>query len=282
MKAKGPGIIPMIIILLACICLTAVLFYNIGARSQKERPTAVSVSPPLPPPVPAPVVIKKPRALRPRVAIVMDDLGYNVNNLDDVLAIGQPITFSVLPNLKFSRQAAKTAHQKGYEVILHLPMESTRNDVRMEPDTIGLGMGEEGILAVLEKDIDSVPYLTGVSNHMGSKATADSYVMKTVMGRLNEKDLYFFDSLVTPKTVCKGAAADAGIRFARRDVFIDNSSDPASIEKAMMDLRKIATKRGWAIGICHYRKSTIKVLATVMPKFAADGVEFVYLSELVK
>jgi len=282
MKARGPGKLPIIIILLACICLTAVLFYNIGVHSQKERPTAVLVSPPPPTPVPVPAVMKKPGAPRSRIAIVMDDLGYNVNDLDDIFAIGQPITFSILPNLKFSRQTAKTAHQKGYEVILHLPMESTRNDVRMEPDTIGRGMGEEGILATLKKDIDSVPYLTGVSNHMGSKATADGYVMKTVMGRLNDRGLYFFDSLVTAKSVCKGVALDTGLRFAKRDVFIDNSSDPASIEKAMVDLRKIALKRGWAIGICHYRKSTIRVLASVMPKFAADGVEFVYLSELVR
>ena len=72
------------------------------------------------------------------------------------------------------------------------------------------------------------------------------------------------------------------MRFAKRDVFLDNSNDPEAIAVCLYDLRRLAQKRGWAIGICHYRKNTIKVLAKVMPEFAADGIDFVYLSDLVK
>lgn len=275
-------------ILAAVVSLTALLSYNLGVHSERARAAGKDAPPKL--------ALKgeyhagkRPQEKRiaklakaPKIAIVMDDFGYNVNELDEIFAMKEPITFSVLPNLQFSGTVARTAHQNGYEVILHLPLESERKDVREETGTIRASMGEEGALDVLEKDIASVPYLSGVSNHMGSRATADESLMETIMSRLKRRDLYFFDSIVTDKTVCAGAAAKAGIKFGKRDVFLDNSGDTEAIKKAMTDLRRIAFRRGWAVGICHYRPNTIRVLASAMPDLAAEGVKFVYLSELVK
>ena len=111
------------------------------------------------------------RFANPRIAIVIDDFGYSLNNVDQVLIIKEQVTFSVLPHLKYSRQIAGAAKSKGYEVILHMPMEANRKDIQPEKDTITTSMSSKEVTAKLKAALDSVPGATGVSNHTGSKAT---------------------------------------------------------------------------------------------------------------
>lgn len=227
-----------------------------------------------------PSMVKK--FANPKIAIVMDDFGYNKNNLDELFNIKEPITLSILPDLKYSREIADLARSHGYEVILHLPLESHRKEVREELDTIKTGMSGKEVLARLTKEIESVPGLDGVSNHMGSKATEDKALMTTILTCLKKNSLYFFDSLTSEKSVCREVAGAVGVRYARRDMFLDNTNDTNYIEEQLLKLRKFAFRNGRVIAICHDRKTTIAVLSKIMPEMVRDGVKFVYLSELAK
>lgn len=218
----------------------------------------------------------------PKVAIVVDDFGYNMNNLDRLFAVKRAVTFSVLPNLPYSKRIASLASSKGYEVILHLPLESNDLAAPAETGTIKTGMDEKEILALLDKDIASVPGLSGVSNHQGSKATEDKRSMSIVLSGLKKRSLYFFDSLVTDKSVCREVAARWKVPYAKRDIFLDNENSPEYIEKQMLSLRRAAFKYGSVIAVCHDRKNTITVLNKMMPELAEEGIRFVYLSEVVK
>lgn len=219
---------------------------------------------------------------RPRVAIVIDDFGYSKNNLDTFFGLKQPVTLSILPGQPYSREVAMLAKARGFEAILHLPLESGRNDVAEEADTIRSGMSEKEILLKLKKEIESLPEIDGVSNHMGSKATADTAVMTSIIKYLKSRGLYFFDSLTSEKSVCCKVAKTLGVKCARRDIFLDNSNNTAAIEKQLADLKSMAFKQGEAIAICHDRKNTALVLSRVLPEMAGEGVEFVRLSDLVK
>lgn len=218
----------------------------------------------------------------PKVAIVIDDFGYSLNNVDQVFAIKEKVTFSVLPNLKYSRQIAGAARAKGYEVILHMPMEAKSKSVQPEKNTIMTSMSSKEVVSRLKSALDSVPGAIGVSNHTGSKATGDSKVMAAVINYLNGRKLYFFDSFVTEDSVCRDVSRAAGVRSARRDFFLDNSTDIAAIEKQVAALKSFAFKNGRAIAVCHDRKNTVKVLAKAMPAMADEGVRFVPLSEMVR
>lgn len=221
------------------------------------------------------------RVARPKVAIVMDDFGYTAANLDAFFAIPYPITLSVLPHLAHSQEVARRAEEKGYEVILHLPLEPHKADVRLEPDTITSRMSEKEVIARLESVVASVKGIRGVSNHMGSKATEEPALMTTILGYLKKHGLYFFDSLTSEKSVCTGVAHTLDVRCARRDFFLDNTNDEAYIKEQIAGLEKFAFKTGRAIAVCHDRKLTIKALREMMPVLAADGIEFVPLSEMV-
>ena len=281
-----PGV-KKILIVLAVVAAIIAAFY-LGQRTRgvslKKKPQArqgvqakaAGRKKGIVPPVPA--VAQPSRAAK--VAIVIDDFGYNTNNLAAFFDIKEPLTFSILPNLPHSRDVAERARRHGCEVILHLPLESHRKDVVEEPDTIKPGESRKEVIARLAKDIGSVPGLTGVSNHMGSKATEDKALMSEIFMYLKKHDLYFFDSLTSDKSVCRETAKDAGLRFAKRDIFLDNSNDIQKIGIELADLEKLAFKRGRAIAICHDRKNTASALAKVLPQMVEDGIEFVYLSEM--
>ena len=219
---------------------------------------------------------------RPRVAIVVDDFGNSKNNLDLLFSIKQPVTLSILPEQRYTREVADLARARGFEVILHLPLEPRRDDVSQEANTIKAGMSEKEILLRLKKEIELVPGIDGVSNHMGSKATANTMVMTTIIRHLKSRGLYYFDSLTSSRSVCLDVAKSLGVRCAKRDIFLDNSNNTAAIEKQLADLKVMAFMRGQAIAICHDRKNTIVVLAKELPEMASEGIEFVRLSELVK
>jgi polysaccharide deacetylase 2 family uncharacterized protein YibQ len=192
------------------------------------------------------------------------------------------LTLAILPNQRYSREVADRARSRGYEVILHLPLESWRNDVKEEAVTIRSGMSERDIDARLKKEFADVPGATGASNHMGSKSTEDKALMTSVIDYMKKNDLCFFDSFTTPRSVCREVASETGVRFAKRDRFLDNANDIPSIEKQLRDLKDIALSRGRAIAVCHDRPNTASALASVMPEMARDGIEFVYLSDMVE
>ena len=218
----------------------------------------------------------------PKVAIVMDDFGYNMNNLGELFASGEPITFSVLPDLPYSRRVAELARSKGYEVILHLPLESNDKSAPTEAGTIKTTMGEKEAVSLLDKNVKSVPGISGVSNHQGSRATEDKALMTVILKDLKKKNLFFFDSLVTYRSVCRKIASSLNVRYAKRDIFLDNINTADYIEKQILSLRRFAFRKGVAIAICHDRKITITVLSKMMPELSEDGIVFVSLSDMVK
>lgn len=275
-------------VLILGIIIAAVFLYFVfqqGVRvgmkkSQEAKPAKAvkTVARKKPPVMPA---VKK-NFTSPRVAIVIDDFGYTTANLETLFSAKQPVTFSILPNLPYSAKVSDSARTRGYEVILHLPLEAHRKDVKEEPDTIKTGMSRNEVIAKLSKQISGVPGIVGVSNHMGSKATEDRALMTDIMAYIKKKNLYFFDSKTSDRSVAEDVARSLKVPTASRDIFLDNDSETSAIESQMLELRRFAFKRGRAIAICHDRKTTIKVLAKMMPELAREGIEFVPLSKMVK
>ena len=226
--------------------------------------------------------------VRGRVAIVLDDWGYNMANLSALSDIKTPIAISVLPNLPYSKQVAAIAKREGYQVILHLPLES-RGNKHPEKDTLYCSMNEREITEKLKQMSNSVPGISGVNNHQGSKATEDVRMMGIILSELKREGLFFLDSFSTNKSICSEVAKTIGIRYAKRDIFMDIPDSKLKDEelhayiKGQLDkLCEIAIKRGYAIGIGHDRKITLGVLRDIIPQLKKKGIQFVFLSELVR
>jgi len=221
---------------------------------------------------------RKPRIL-PRVSIVIDDLGPSKKAAQAVLDIKAPVTLSILPQEVYSSWIAKEGHRRGYEIIAHIPMEAKN------PQNLGKGglytwMTDYELLEILNEDLRSIPYLKGVSNHMGSAFTEDERAMDVFISELKKHRLLFLDSLTTPNSVGVKVAEKHGIKALARDIFLDEKDDPAYIEAQWKGLIKIAKKRGYAIAQAHPRENTIKFLRNILKN--NNEVVIVPLSELIK
>ena len=219
--------------------------------------------------------------IKGKIAIVIDDWGYNLNNLERLKKIRYPITASILPNLSYSKALAIELHKRNIEIILHLPMEP-REKFRLEQNTIMVSMDEASIINIIDQDLLNVPYVVGVSNHMGSKATEDPAILKSIFNELKKRGLYFLDSFVSPKSICAEIAGSVALPFAKRNVFLDNEENPEYIKKQLYKLIEIAKRHGQAVGIGHDRKTTLETLKEVMPQIESQGYKFVYVSRLTR
>lgn len=218
-----------------------------------------------------------------KVAIIIDDLGYNNGNAEELLKIDAPLTFSIFPLGPYSKSFAQKAHAMGRDVMLHLPMEPYEYPQKNPGNgTLLLDMDNEELLKKLGADIGSVPFIKGVNNHMGSKFTEDKEKMRVVLNELEKRDLFFLDSRTSKNTVGYSVAKKMGIKVAERNIFLDNDQDVKSINAQLYKLAKLSMKNGSAIGIGHPHPATIKALKQMIPEMKAKGIEVVPVSELVK
>ncbi len=218
-----------------------------------------------------------------RVAIVIDDLGNELGPAERIAGWRDPVAGAVLPGLRFSAASARTLSRGGKEVLLHLPMEPAGYPkVRPGPGVILRTQSDPEIVRILEEDLDSVPGAVGVNNHMGSAATADPRVMRTVARVLSGRGLFFLDSRTTDATVAERVAEESWVPAARRRIFLDDVSTEAAVRAQLAELVRRARKEGSAIAIGHPYPATLAVLERDLPGLVKEGVRVVRVTELVK
>ena len=225
---------------------------------------------------------ESPPAPIPRLALIIDDGGYNVDKIKGIMEAGRPLTLSILPNTPHARETALLAHQEGAEIMLHLPMEPKESErFPLEKDTILSGMDNHEIQAILRMGLKEIPHVRGVNNHMGSKATEDTRVMKALMEILKKEGLYYVDSHTSSRTVGPRAARQAGVAFGSNDRFIDQEKDLEAIKKAIRLAMKKAKQEGKAIAIGHPHPLTARAIREMIPEIEGAGIKLVFASEVV-
>lgn len=221
--------------------------------------------------------------LRPKVAIVIDDLGGETSISQELLRWDLPVTFSILPFTPHAKALALEAQRKGKEIILHLPMEPHEYPkIKPGEGVLLQEMNDEELLHQLSKDIEAVPYIKGVSNHMGSRLMEDPEKMKIILSELKRRDLFFLDSRTTPKTVGLQTAKSLGLKAHERTLFLDHSQNENYVRQQLEKLIQLSLSNGEAIGIGHPHPSTIKSLKEMIPKIQEKGIEIVPLSSLME
>jgi len=218
---------------------------------------------------------------RARIALIIDDLGYDPGLARGFMDLEIPVGLSVLPCAPFTRRIAAEARKRGCVLMVHLPMEPKRYPaVNPGPGTLYTSMDAEQILHQLSEDLDQVPGARGVNNHMGSLFTEDRDKMTVVLRALKRRHLFFVDSRTTPESVGYDLARKMGIPTARRTVFLDNDLHPEAIESQVRRLLNMARHKGWAIGIGHPHQETLMLLKKSLPALR-DGVDIVPVLELL-
>lgn len=218
---------------------------------------------------------------KPVVVIVIDDMGISQKRTADIASLKAPITASFLTYGKKLNEQIQNSIKNGQEIMIHVPMEAKSN-VDAAPDVLTTSMTKSEIKKNLLQMLKKFKDVKGINNHMGSKLTEDYDRMKTIMEVLKDNDLYFLDSKTSPKSKAEKAAADSGIAYAHRHVFLDNKNDKAYILGQLGKTEKLARKNGYAIAIGHPKTQTYVALKEWLPKVQNDGIKIIPLSEAIK
>ncbi|MBL7180095.1 MAG: divergent polysaccharide deacetylase family protein [Desulfobacterales bacterium] len=291
LKRAFTGIVLLIILVVAA----GVIAHHLLARKQSVQPSGIppTVWPPkfeiypeeekeeIPPPKPAEKPWPPPPEKLPKVAIIIDDIGFDGDIAEKFLQLDANLTFSLLPYTRFQKRFAKKVSQKGLEVMLHLPMEPNEFPrVDPGPGALLTSMSPDELINQLKKNLDAVPGIKGVNNHMGSKMTTVSSQIYQIFTVLKQQGLFFIDSRTTLDSVCRPSARLFQIPFAQRDVFIDHNLDPDLIRRQIDRLVQIANIHGEAVGIAHPHMETYHVLSDMLPDLQKK-VRLVPASEIV-
>ena len=223
------------------------------------------------------------KSIAGELTIIIDDFGYRNDEVSDgFLSLGANLTFAVIPGHKYSGSFAKKAFEKGYEVIVHMPMESHAPFSGEEEFVLNTDMTSSEIESRMEKVISHLPQAVGMNNHQGSKATENRRVMNVVGSVLKKYGKYFVDSRTTPETIAGSMMMSLGVHTANRDIFLDNEADPYLINKQLDQLISTAQHKGSAIGVGHARPMTLQVLQKRIPELEKSGFQFKLVSSLYK
>jgi hypothetical protein len=137
------------------------------------------------------------------------------------------------------------------------------------------------LVAALRKNLDSLPQVKGVNNHMGSEFCENAKKLRLVMRELKNRGLFFVDSRTTSRTQAYRVAQEEEVLSAERNVFLDNIQSTQAVRRQLKKLIQLAKLKGQAIGIAHPHEVTLKVLKEDIPKLSSKGVELVPVSHLV-
>lgn len=215
-----------------------------------------------------------------RIALVIDDLGRSLRDIDTLGHLGIPITYAVLPFESQTAAVVAKLRQRGEEILCHLPMEAKGGN-NPGPGALLSSMSGDELRAATRQAIAAVPGAVGVNNHMGSSIASDPRAIEAVLSEVASSRLYFLDSRTSADTLAFTTARQLGVPAGERQVFLDSDRDPAAIEAQFDRLLQLAKQRGQAIAIAHPYAETLAVLAQRVPQATAEGIRFVPASTLL-
>lgn len=216
-----------------------------------------------------------------RLAIIIDDIGYNKVQSERAANLNGQFTLAILPFTPHGLTSAGIAHRNGKELMLHLPM-ATITNMPVGKGGLVSGMTKEEFVKTVSQDLDSMQHIQGVNNHMGSRLTQETEPMRWLMELLQQRGLYFVDSRTSAQTKALDIARQLGVPSIKRDVFLDDINDTKAIQYQLNRAINFALQRGSAVAIGHPYPATLGVLEQAESTLSAQGVKLVYLSNLLE
>ncbi|ANS73891.1 hypothetical protein AWM70_04315 [Paenibacillus yonginensis] len=228
--------------------------------------------------VPAPKASKK-------LAIVIDDLGNDMDGTQEIMNMPIKLTVAVMPFMRTTERDARMAHERGFDVLVHLPMEPNHGKPEwLGPGAIMSSLSDSEVRTRVEQAIDNVPYAVGINNHMGSKITADPRIMSIVLDVCRERGLFFLDSRTNYKTVVGKLCKEKGMPDIGNQFFLDDQYNQQHISKQMGKVMNWMRDHDSCIIIGHVGVPGTKTAGVIRGsiKQMPQDVEYVTLSEFVR
>ncbi len=216
---------------------------------------------------------------RPKIAIIMDDMGRSLATLERLLDMDLMITPAILPESTNATRAARLLQNAGREYMIHIPMQpKSYPRTNPGPNALLLGQSEMKIRQLMRRYMDQVPGAAGGNNHMGSRYTEERGPMRVVLDELRQGGQFFIDSKTIPSSVAYDEARRAGLPTAVRNIFLDNEENIAYIRGQIRKMVRLSDAKGEVIAICHPYSETLEAFRQELGWLKQQQVDFVAAS----
>lgn len=221
----------------------------------------------------------------PRLAIVIDDLGYASPDLVKRLgALGVPLTVAALPFQEHTEASCEVARTYRMELLLHLPMEPIGYPGPHKdpgPGAIFVSMDEGQTRQAVRAALEAIPSCRGVNNHMGSRLTPDRRRMTWILEEVQRRGLFFLDSRTEKDSVAAEVAQFLRIPTVQRKVFLDDVRTPEGIRTQWERALELYAQGHEVLAIGHLHPVTVQALEELVPS-QSTRVRFAYASHLAR
>lgn len=219
------------------------------------------------------------------ISIIIDDLGWSGKYGRKTTELPGPVACAVLPHTRHARELAERAHRNNKEVMLHQPFQpmNRKQEALMGKGGITNRMSRQQTVNTLLKNLSSVPHVTGINNHMGSRLTRDGKRMAWVMEALHRSNhtLFYVDSLTTPGSQGLNQAHANAVPTTKRDIFLDHRRSVAAVRRQFQRLIRHAKRNGSAVAIGHPYPETVRVLQEELKRLHVHNVRLVPVREMI-
>jgi len=218
---------------------------------------------------------------KPKIVIVIDDLGVSREHSQEILELPAPLTLAFLPYAERLESLVSAGKQKGHEIMVHMPMEPMNGDLDTGDIFLDMIQSPAEFDGMLEKGLGAISGYVGMNNHMGSRLTQDKEAMQRLMAVLHKRGLLFLDSRTIASSVAAETAAQYHVPYAVRDVFLDDDPSLENVRERLKQTERIALEYGQAIAIGHPKPYTIQALQEWLPTLQEKNIQLVPVSAAV-
>jgi polysaccharide deacetylase 2 family uncharacterized protein YibQ len=222
--------------------------------------------------VPAPASLGK-----PRIAVVIDDLGLDRARTERALKLKSPLTLVFLAYAGALPQQAEEARKAGDELLLHVATGGMSPAIALGPNQAPGAPPPEETLRRLRWDLDRLPAYVGID--LPASVSTDPQYLPVIMGELKTRGLLFLDNRAD--VAAAAAAQNSGVPYVARDATLDGQTE-ADIDGQLTRLETLARNNGAAVAFGHANDRTLDALRRWLPTLAKKGIVLVPLSDIAK
>ncbi len=222
--------------------------------------------------------------LRPRIAIIITDMGLSRNATDAAInRLPTNVTLAFDVQSPVVGAWCARARQAGHETLLMVPMEPF-DYPRSDPgiNTLLTSLPNTDNLTRFYWALRQATGYVGVTTLSGSRFTTDPTKLATVLDVLHKRGLMIFDAKVAPHSAIMDMARDMHVPAVANTTRIDQNPSPEAIDQALDQLEKTARLTGKAVGVAAPLPAVIDRLENWTKTLPEHGIALAPVSAMVQ
>lgn len=226
---------------------------------------------------------EKPAKGKPRVAILLTNVGMNRNASEQAQALPASISLSISPYAANASSWAKALRSVGHEIMLDWPMETASYPAE-DPGLYALLGSDtpEQTEKKLSQTLAQAEGVIGLYAPANEKLSDHAEVLKPALQQLSARGQLVVYGHKDDKTPLTQALSTVPLPVLRADVVLDRERSAEAINAQLESLMAVAAQQGHALGVAQASPLMLKQLKEWIPTLAQKGMVLVPVSALAR